>query len=93
MKFWVPWYIDATISAIVVIFFFVGLADGSVSSFNITIWIIAMAALAVLLPGTLWLKKIGRPGLGTFLLLILAIPAIISALLLITFALSGEKFI
>ncbi len=93
MKFWVAWAIDALASAIAIIFFFIGLADGSVSSFNIDIWIAIFAALTVVLAGSLWLKSIGRQGLGTLLLLILAVPSALSALLLLLFAVSGEKWI
>lgn len=93
MKFWIPWTIDAITGATVIIFFFVGLADGSITSFNISIWITALALFAIVLPGTLWLKNNGRPGLATLLLLPIAIPAVLSALVLIIFVLSGEKWV
>jgi hypothetical protein len=40
----VLWWFDAVIAAIFVGFFFVGLADGSVSSFNMTLWVCILGA-------------------------------------------------
>ena len=92
LKFWIPWTIDALISAIALFFFTGGLADGSVSSFNIGIWMALLAAIAVVLGGSLWLKAIGRPGLGTMLLLIPAVPAVLYALFLLVFIISGSQW-
>ena len=47
MKFWIAWAIDAVVAAIAVCFFLVGLADGSVSSFNIALWACILLVLAV----------------------------------------------
>jgi hypothetical protein len=38
MKFWMLWGWDALIASVFVYFFLVGLADGSVSSFNAGLW-------------------------------------------------------
>ena len=72
--------IDALICTIVVVFFLLGLANGSVSSFNIGLWIAILAVLAVIIAGSLWLKAAGYPGFGTILLLVLAIPGILYGL-------------
>jgi hypothetical protein len=93
MMFRVLWIIDALASAIVLIFFFVGLVDGSVSSFNMDIWIGILALLAVVLVGSLKLKAMGHPALSKLLLLIIAIPAGIYLLFLLLFISSGEKWI
>ena len=74
--FWLFWSIDVSISAIIVVFFFLGIVDGSVSSFNIGTWIAILAALAVIIGGSLWLKILGYPVLGTILLLVLAFPGL-----------------
>jgi hypothetical protein len=92
LKFWVTWAIDALISAIAFFFFLVGLVDGSVSSFNIGIWIALLAALVVVLAGSLWLKAVGRPGLGTMLLLVLAVPCVLYALFLLVVIISGSQW-
>ena len=92
LKFRVLWAIDALTSVIALSFFFVGLADGSVSSFNMGIWIALLSALAVVLGGSLWLKAIGRPGLGMLLLLVLAVPAVLYALFLLIVIISGSQW-
>ena len=80
MKFWIPWAIDAIIAAIVVFFFLWGLADGSVSAFNMELWVLILGGLAVVMGGSLWLRSIGRAGLGTALLWVLAVPGLIVGL-------------
>lgn len=92
LGFWFAWAIDALISAIALFFFFVGLADGSVSSFNIGIWITLLTALAVMLSGGLWLRAVGRPGLATMVLLVLAIPGVLYALFLLVAIISGSRW-
>ena len=55
--FWLPWAVDAVIAAVAVFFFFVGLADGSVSSFNIVLWMVLLLAVAVVVGGSLSLGR------------------------------------
>ena len=71
------WGIDLLICAIAAIFFFLGLADGSVSSFNMGIWTAILAALAIIMAGSHWLKTAGHLVLATLLLLVLAFPGIL----------------
>ena len=59
MKFWIPWGIAAIVTGLAVVFFVVGLADGSVSSFNAGLW-------ALILRGTVGITATG-PGLSFFL--------------------------
>jgi hypothetical protein len=92
LKFWVAWAIDAVTGAIILCFLFWGLADGSVSSFNILIWIAILAALAAVVAGSLLLKAIGSPGLGMMLLLVLAVPAVLYALFLLVSIISGSQW-
>ena len=74
------WGVDALIAAIFVGFFFWGLADGTVSSFNIVLWLGILAGLAGILGGSHRLQSKGhdRPAVG--LLLILAIPGFLGVL-------------
>jgi hypothetical protein len=81
--FWTLWGIDALICAIVAVFFILGVANGSVSSFNIGIWIAIWAALIGVLCGGLWLKVLGYPVWGAILLLILAIPGLLCGIFLV----------
>ena len=67
--------IDALAAAVILYFFAVGIADGSVSSFNIGLWLGILGALAVILGGGAALNAKGRRKAATALLLVLAIPA------------------
>ncbi len=75
--FWILWGFDALICVIVVIFFLIGLADGSVSSFNSGIWFAILSALVVIIAGGLCLKMVGWTGFATALLLVLAVPGVL----------------
>lgn len=83
MKFWIPWAIDVVIAAVVVYFFLIGLADGSVSSFNIGLWLLILGGLGCVVGGSLWLKSAGHPRVAIVLLLILAIPGALYGVFLI----------
>lgn len=77
MLFWIAWGIDAVAAAVAVYFFLSGLARGSVSSFNMGIWVALLAALTIVLGGSLALRGAGRPGWGVALLSLIAIPALL----------------
>ena len=80
MKFWIPWAIDAVIAAIAVFFFLWGLADGTVSSFNIGLWTILLGLLAALVAGSLWLRSNGKQGIAIALFWVLAGPGVLVGL-------------
>jgi hypothetical protein len=82
MGFWLPWGIAAVVTAIVFFFFCVGVADGSVSSFNIVLWVLMLLGVTGVTGGSLWLRKAGRTGLATLLALVLAVPGLLAALFL-----------
>lgn len=67
--------IDALVALTVGYFFLVGLADGSVSSFNIVIWLLLIAAVGGILAGGVALHRRGKGAAGTVLLALLAVPA------------------
>lgn len=95
MKLWlfrVSWGIDALVGAIAAVFFFTGLADKSVNADNIGIWITAMAAVAAIIGGGLWLKKAGHMVFGILLLLVLAIPSFLYGLFLFLFVVSDTQW-
>ena len=92
VTFWALWAIDALIGVIALFFFVAGLADGSVSSFNMGIWMAILAALAVVVGGSLGLKALGRPGLGSMLLLVLAVPGVLYAVFLLAVIMSGTSW-
>ncbi len=72
--------IDALTAAVVVFFFLWGLSDGTVSSFNILLWLAMLGGVGAVLGGGAWLRMQGhlRPANGV--LLILAIPATLTGL-------------
>ena len=80
MKFWLLWGWDAFIALVFLFFFFWGLADGTVSSFNIVLWLAVLTGLGVLVGGSLWLRAKGRLALAVALLLVLALPGALFAL-------------
>jgi hypothetical protein len=92
MRFWILWVIDTAIALVALYFFFVGLADGSVSNFNIGLWLLILSGLASIVGGSLWLKSAGHPGLATVLLLILAVPGFLYGLFLLIVLLAPPRW-
>lgn len=87
--FKILWCVDALAALIVLYFFFVGLADGTVSSFNMGLWFFVLAILAVIMLGSIWLRLHQHPALAILLLCSLAIPVLLY-LLFILVALCGN---
>jgi hypothetical protein len=90
--FWVCWSIDALICLVIGVFFVLGGLGGSISSFNIGIWIAIGFALLAILGGGLWLKALGFPVFATALLLLLVIPGLLSGLFILLAAFSGTSW-
>jgi hypothetical protein len=74
--FWFFWGADVLTALIAVYFFFVGLADGSVSSFNIGIWTALLLGLGGVVFGSLALRSTGREAWARALVIALALPAL-----------------
>lgn len=81
--FWILWIFDALIALVAVYFFIVGLSDGTVSSFNIKLWLALLAGLAIVLGGSYWLYTHDRIGQAKGLLSILAIPGFLYLLFIL----------
>lgn len=81
--FWLLWGFDALIVLVILYFFFIGLGDGSVSSFNMGLWLLILLAVGGILVGSHWLRSAGylRPAYGV--LLILALPGFMFLLFLL----------
>jgi len=75
VTFWIPWSIDLVVAVIAVYFFFVGLADGSVSSFNMGLWLVILSALGGIVGGSLALRSAARTRVAIALVTLLAIPS------------------
>ena len=80
MKFWFLWGFDAVVALVVVYFFVWGLIDGSVSGFNIGLWLTLLAIVAGVMVGGYLLRGAGHPVLATLVLLILGIPGFLYGL-------------
>lgn len=80
MTFWIPWTIDVIVASILVFFFLVGLADGSVSSFNMGLWLLILGVLAAVIAGSLALRAAAHVKLAKILVLVLAFPSVIVGL-------------
>lgn len=91
MVFRILFGIDAVAAAIVVWFFFIGLADGSVSSFNIGLWLGILAAIAAIFVLALALRATRRP-LATALLAVPAVPVLLYGAFMLVVILSGERW-
>ena len=84
--------VDALAAAIVVYFFFVGPADGSVSSFNGGLWFAILAALAAIIGGGWSLNAGGKRGPAIALLLVLAIPAVLFGLFMLIIIIANPRW-
>jgi len=68
------------VTSVVVLFFLLGLNDGTVSSFNAGLWTLLLLGTLGVTIGSLFLKTRGRPGLGALLALVLALPGFLAGL-------------
>ena len=84
--------IDLLIAGIVVYFFFAGLGDGSVSSFNMSLWLAILVGLAAVLAAGYALRSAGRGALANVVLLVLAVPGALYAFFLVVVVLSGARW-
>lgn len=67
-------------AALAVAFFFIGLGDGSVSSFNLTLWLLLLAGLGTVLWAGHVLRRRGRTGAAIAVLGIVALPGLLAGL-------------
>ena len=84
--------IDIAAAAIVGYFFLVGLTDGSISSFNIELWLGLLLGLAAVFAAGLALRRAGRPILASLVLAVLAVPTLLYGLFMLAVVLSGERW-
>jgi hypothetical protein len=75
--------VDAIAAAIILFFFMWGLADGTVSSFNIMLWLAILGGTAGVLGGGWALKEKGKIAAASVLLGVLAAPSLLYGLLLL----------
>ena len=80
MTFWIPWAVNAVVASVLLFFFLWGLADDSVSSFNIGLWLLMLGVAAVVLGGSLALKAADSVKLAKALVMVFAIPGVVLGL-------------
>lgn len=69
--------VDVGIAAVLIWFFFAGIADHSVSSYNIVIWVVLLATAAAILAAGVALALYRKWLMGTLLLMVPALPALL----------------
>lgn len=79
--FWTLAGVDMAAAAIVAYFFVEGLGDGTISSSNALLWLGLVTAPAAILAVAFRLRSLGRLGLATGALAIMAVPALAFGLL------------
>lgn len=78
--FWILFGIDAATAMVVLWFFFIGLADGTVSSTNGGMWAALVGGVAAVLGGGWFLNAKGHRGAAKAVLAILAVPGFLFGL-------------
>lgn len=84
--------LDVLAALVVLYFFAAGLADGSVSSFNMGLWLGLLLAVAAIVGGGVALRRAGRQHLASAMLALLAVPAALYALFLALVIFSGARW-
>jgi hypothetical protein len=92
MKFWLLWAFDALVALGFIYFFCIGLLDGSVSSFNIVLWVTILGILAAILGGGYFLHAKKHDILAACLLAVLALPALAYLLFFLVLIVSNPRW-
>lgn len=92
MIFKILWGIDALTALIFVVFFIIGIGDGTVSSFNIMLWLLILGILAAVLIGSISLQRVGRPRFANALAIALAVPSVLTGLFFLLLILLHPKW-
>ena len=82
MKFWFPWSVSALVAATFVVFFFIGIADGTVSSFNALLWMGTLVVVGGCVGGSLWLRSREKTLPSILLAWVLAVPGLFALLMM-----------
>lgn len=92
MTFRVLLGVDLLAAALLVWFFLVGLADGSVSSFNVEIWVALLLGVAIVFGCALLLRRYAWPKLANLVLAVPAVPVLLYGIFILVVVLSGERW-
>jgi len=83
MFFWILWGFDALIALVFLYFFFIGIGDGSVSSFNMGMWLLILSGLAAVLGGSFLLNRYQHMIIAKLVLCLVALPGFLYGLLVL----------
>ena len=92
MLFKIIWSIDAIAAVIVLYFFFIGLADGTVSNKNMGLWMAIVGGLIIIMAGSVWLKSNNYDVFAMLLLLVLTLPALFYLIYMLIAILGGGRW-
>jgi hypothetical protein len=92
MAFRIAWAIDIMVALVLVFFFLIGIADGSVSSFNIVLWLGMLGGIAALIVGANALARRGQTVLATVIAAVPALPALLYGLFVLVAVMSGARW-
>ena len=85
MVFRLLWMFDALVAAVFVFFFFAGLSAGTVTSFNLALWLGTLGFFAAVLTGS-WILRVRKlTWLGIIVLVVPAVPALAYLALILCF--------
>ena len=92
MMFRMLWGVDVVAALIALAFFVIGIDDGTVSSFNMMLWVALLAGLAVIVFGSNALQARGQRGLAFILAAVLAVPVLLACLFFALLLVSGVRW-
>jgi hypothetical protein len=92
MMFRMLWGVDVVAALVALAFFVIGIDDGTVSSFNMMLWIVLLAGLAVIVFGSNALQARGQRSLAFILAAVLAVPALLACLFFALLLVSGVRW-
>jgi uncharacterized membrane protein YhaH (DUF805 family) len=90
--FWILWAIAVLTALVCVAFFIVGLFDGSVSSFNIGLWLFILFILGSTLLGSYRLRMAGFNGWAMVVVFVVAIPGLLFGFFVLVVLLSDTSW-
>ncbi len=90
--FWILWGFDCIIALVILYFFIIGLADGSITSANLGLWFMILFLVAGIMGGSLVLKTNGHLTTATIVLSLLALPGFIYLLFILLVVLGKPRW-
>lgn len=79
-------------AAVALVFFAIGLGDGSISSFNLGLWLMLLVAVGGSVVGGLRLRAAGRVGAALLALSFTAVPALVGALFMLVLLIAPPRW-